>query len=112
MVCDQCNGSGKIVCKNCEGKGYYMDRMDYTYYVCLACGGEGTTSFYTIPSLLKAVNKKEVKLGSGWIICNKCQGKGLIDNDYEFLISIIRKLMNNEKLTSEEIQTLKEKYKI
>jgi len=112
MVCDLCNGSGKILCRNCEGKGYYMDRIDYTYYVCLACGGQGATSFYTVPSLLKAVSKQEVKLGSGWLTCNKCQGKGLLDNDYEFLTTVIKKLMSNIKLSDEEIQILKDKYKI
>ncbi len=110
MVCDLCRGGGKITCSNCEGKGYYMDRLDYTYYACLACGGSGTSSYYSIPSILKAASKGEVKFGSGWVKCPKCNGTGLLSNDYEFLLGLIKKLIDGNKLDEEEMRILKNKY--
>lgn len=112
MVCDICKGAGKIVCSNCEGKGYFMDRMDYTYYACLACGGSGTGSYYSIPSILKAASKGEIKFGSGWVKCSKCNGTGLLSNDYEFLLSIIKKLLEKKELLQEEINILRNKYNL
>ncbi|HLI45799.1 MAG TPA: hypothetical protein VKU94_01235, partial [Geobacterales bacterium] len=106
MVCDQCKGSGKTVCYNCEGKGYFMDITDYRYYACLKCGGAGSSSYPSIQAIYRAENKGEVKLGSGWIKCNKCNGTGLLGNDLEFLLSLIRKLMSNEKLSENELLLL------
>lgn len=112
MVCDQCKGSGRVVCSNCEGKGYFMDMMDYKYYPCLNCGGEGIAAYSSIPAILKAESKGEIKFGSGWVKCKKCNGTGLLGNDYEFLLNIIKKLLSNEKISDLEMGILKEKYNL
>ena len=71
-VCPKCNGTGKIKCSKCGGKGYYGeytpadgDMPAYTYKVaCRKCGGDGYAEgeFY--------------HKGSGRVTCPDCGGSG------------------------------------
>ncbi len=68
-VCTKCNGTGKIRCNKCGGKGYleqYCPGM--VLFGCNNCGGSGVnTGHGTVGDMRK---------GSGKITCPECKGKG------------------------------------
>lgn len=66
--CPTCNGTGKVKCTKCGGRGvitvsdgYYIE-----YYGCTICGGRGA----------EGEGGNNLVKGSGRVTCPKCQGKG------------------------------------
>lgn len=84
--CSKCNGTGKITCPSCEGKGftvytktnYYGLRLeiDFSACGCAKCRGFGEGSFKKTAgeSLRKGLKDGSIKLGSGKVDCNLCNG--------------------------------------
>lgn len=69
-ICPRCNGTGKVKCTKCGGKGWY-DRFMMTssgaIYGCTNCGGYGEEAMVDDPPIHK---------GSGRMTCPDCGGKG------------------------------------
>lgn len=67
-VCATCNGTGKIRCKACGGKGSNFRMDPYPgVYGCHACGGRGYS--YRVP-------EAGYRDGTGKVTCPTCKGKG------------------------------------
>lgn len=77
LKCTTCNGTGKVTCSKCKGKGHWIEKdyidADFTIifdYGCTKCGGRGCMDsvegdFYS-----------PFRKGSGKVTCPTCKGKG------------------------------------
>ena len=78
-VCPKCNGTGKIKCSKCGGRGITGGGVEW--YGCSACGGRGYAHRYTEPDgfsgrLVSSVDKYNYRKGSGKKKCPQCGGSG------------------------------------
>ena len=76
-VCPRCNGTGKVKCSKCGGKGYWIHNDgSYPYVVgCGKCGGIGEgcmSDGYGLRDALQDV----YRLGRGKVSCPECGGSG------------------------------------
>ena len=83
-VCPKCNGTGKIKCSKCGGKGYTSRKLvgdepgwDIRYYGCKQCGGYGfKTGQGLISSSGYLYDGEYIRKGSGHQTCPACGGSG------------------------------------
>ena len=69
-VCPTCNGTGKVKCKGCGGRGVYEKMNGLEVYGCRKCGGRGEFDFEYGTPLAGA------RRGSGKATCPTCGGSG------------------------------------
>ncbi len=66
-VCPTCNGTGKVICSKCRGKGYYLEtRGEPSNHGCPKCGGSG----------VEASTFSDLRKGTGKMTCPTCGGSG------------------------------------
>ncbi len=73
-VCPRCNGTGKVKCTKCGGKGYFkylVRSMDFAYEGCSSCGGSGFDDQGWFETTGRGIRK-----GSGKMTCPECGGSG------------------------------------
>ena len=77
-ICLYCSGSGRIICSNCKGTGYYNEK-------CSSCNGRGENTVecsYLEPDINSG--KLISKEGSKTVLCHSCLGKGYIERNCSF----------------------------
>lgn len=83
-ICQRCNGTGKVKCSRCGGRGYIIDGGggDSGWHACTNCGGKGHVERYTeyddylgypVSQTYKSPGYRE---GSGKMTCPVCGGSG------------------------------------
>lgn len=80
-ICPTCNGTGKVKCSKCGGKGSYYSDYVKADFGCKNCGGRGSIEHYMGPDL--AWNGDDnfqisygFRKGSGKMPCPTCGGLG------------------------------------
>jgi hypothetical protein len=85
--CKTCKGTGEMLCPQCDGKGWSIERGYHNS--CGRCGGDGTFKVY-YNEFFNDVKKGKIVLGSGLVrctscigtgVCSRCGGEGLILED-------------------------------
>ena len=75
-ICPTCNGTGKVRCNKCGGRGSYDEQFDMppfgVTYGCPKCGGIGEESW----AGAGAAGRSAFRKGSGKMPCPTCGGKG------------------------------------
>ena len=66
-ICPKCNGTGKVRCTKCGGKGYTYDEFLESIYGCSKCGGKGKSDRWA---------DYNYRQGSGKMPCPTCGGSG------------------------------------
>ena len=83
-ICPRCNGTGKVKCSRCGGRGTIIDGGggDSGWHACTNCGGKGHVERYTeyddylgypVSEIYKSPGYRE---GSGKMTCPECGGSG------------------------------------
>ena len=82
-ICPTCNGSGKVRCKKCGGRGYIIDGGggDSGWYGCSSCGGSGYCDRYSeyddyLGEVVSHIDDSHYHKGSGKMKCPTCGGSG------------------------------------
>ena len=82
-ICPTCNGSGKVRCKKCGGRGYIPDGGggDSGWYGCSSCGGSGYCDRYSeyddyLGYVVSHIDDSHYHKGSGKMKCPTCGGSG------------------------------------
>ena len=82
-ICPTCNGSGKVRCKKCGGRGYIPDGGvgDCGWYGCSSCGGSGYCDRYSeyddyLGEVVSYIDDSHYHKGSGKMKCPTCGGSG------------------------------------
>lgn len=73
-ICPTCNGTGRVRCSACGGKGYVsypVRSMDIAYEGCRRCGGSGYDDQGWFETQGTGINR-----GSGKMTCPTCGGSG------------------------------------
>ena len=73
-ICPKCNGTGKVRCTKCGGRGWYNDEMGFPVYGCSKCGGRGWVEKPV--SYEDAPDEHNFHEGSGKMPCPACGGSG------------------------------------
>lgn len=72
-VCSRCNGTGKVKCSKCGGRG--IRGGDPEWYGCSSCGGSGYRHRYSEPGY-SSYDDVNYRKGSGKMKCPECGGSG------------------------------------
>ena len=69
-ICPKCNGTGKVKCTKCGGRGFYFGGD--SPIGCSGCGGSGYVGYPDLPNYPPMGGRK----GSGKMTCPDCGGTG------------------------------------
>ena len=83
-ICPRCNGTGKVKCSKCGGKGYYYSDYTRSDYGCKNCGGRGERTQLrgsgwwsgTFEDSGPSYENNGFHKGSGKMKCPDCGGSG------------------------------------
>ena len=83
-ICPKCNGTGKVKCSKCGGKGYYYSDYTRSDYGCKNCGGRGERTQLrgsgwwsgTFEDSGPSYENNGFHKGSGKMKCPQCGGSG------------------------------------
>ena len=78
-ICPKCNGTGKVKCTKCGGKGWSINDSGFAYTICActSCGGSGYHSDVD-QNFQRVANSSHpgYRRGSGQMTCPDCGGVG------------------------------------
>ena len=80
-ICPTCNGTGKVKCAKCGGRGYFSDHGHHggVDRGCASCGGGGSKSYddgWADMSFTPSYQNHGFRKGSGQMPCPDCGGTG------------------------------------